>query len=124
MGNRPADRISSCQETGESFEENAIQKATYSSRHAAGLLFAEDSGLEVDALAGAPGVRSARFAGEGASDEDDNRLLMEKLRGVGDRSARYVCDCASGRGPGAADISRRNSGRDCRRAARDEWLRL
>src|SRR5262245_38468600 len=83
--------ISSCPETGESFEKNAIQKAAYYSPHAPGLLFAEDSGLEVDALGGAPGVRSARFAGESASDLDNNRLLIERLRGVSDRSARYCC---------------------------------
>ena len=90
--------IPPCEETGESFEENAIQKARYYSRHAAGLLFVEDSGLEVNALGGAPGVRSARFAGEGASDEENNRLLMEKLRGVGDRSARYGCAIALAEG--------------------------
>ena len=86
--------IPPCEETGETFEENAIQKAAYYSRYAAGLLFAEDSGLEVRALGGAPGVRSARFAGEGASDEENNRLLMEKLRGVRERSARYCCAIA------------------------------
>jgi XTP/dITP diphosphohydrolase len=47
--------------------------------------------LEVNALGGAPGVRSARFAGDGTSDADNNRFLIEKLRGVSDRSARYVC---------------------------------
>ena len=87
----PVAGIPACEETGDSFEENAVQKAIYYSRHAPGLLFAEDSGLEVDALQGAPGVRSARFAGEGADDEDNNRALMEKLRGISDRSARYVC---------------------------------
>jgi XTP/dITP diphosphohydrolase len=87
----PLAGIPPCEETGDTFEENAAQKAVYYSRHAPGLLFAEDSGLEVDALGGAPGVRSARFAGEGASDGDNNRALMEKLRGVQDRSARYVC---------------------------------
>jgi XTP/dITP diphosphohydrolase len=86
--------IRPCEETGATFEENAMQKAVYYSRHAPGLLFAEDSGLEVDALGGAPGVRSARFAGEGTSDGDNNRLLIEKLRGVNDRSARYVCAIA------------------------------
>jgi XTP/dITP diphosphohydrolase len=90
----PLTGIPPCEETGETFEENARQKAIYYSRHAPGLLFAEDSGLEVDALGGAPGVRSARFAGENASDEDNNRLLIEKLRGVGNRSARYVCAIA------------------------------
>ena len=87
----PLTGIPACEETGDSFEENAVQKAIYYSRHAPGLLFAEDSGLEVDALGGAPGVRSARFAGVSASDADNNRLLIEKLRGVSDRSARYVC---------------------------------
>jgi XTP/dITP diphosphohydrolase len=90
----PLTGILPCEENGETFEENAVEKAIYYSRHATRLLFAEDSGLEVDALGGAPGVRSARFAGEGASDADNNRLLIEKLRGVGDRSARYVCAIA------------------------------
>ena len=90
----PMTGVAPCEETGETFEENAIQKAVYYSRHAPGLLFAEDSGLEVDALGGAPGVRSARFAGEGATDVDNNRLLIEKLRGVGNRRARYVCAIA------------------------------
>jgi XTP/dITP diphosphohydrolase len=87
----PLTGIPPCEETGGTFEENAIQKAVYYSRHAPGLLFADDSGLEVDALGGAPGVRSASFAGEGSGDADNNRALIEKLRGVSDRSARYVC---------------------------------
>jgi len=87
----PLAGIPPCEETGDSFEENAVRKAIYYSRHAPELLFAEDSGLEVDALGGAPGVLSARFAGDGASDADNNRALIEKLRGVGDRSARFVC---------------------------------
>lgn len=87
----PLAGIPPCEETGATFEENAIEKAVYYSRHAPGLLFAEDSGLEVDALGGAPGVRSARFAGEDSSDEENNRLLIEKLRGGADRSARYIC---------------------------------
>ncbi len=86
----PLAGIPPCEETGDTFEENAVLKAVYYSRHALGFLFAEDSGLEVDALGGAPGVRSARFAGEGASDSDNNRALVEKLRDVSDRSARYV----------------------------------
>ena len=76
-------------ENGSTFEENAIQKATYYGRHAEGLLFAEDSGLEVTALGNLPGVRSARFAGEGATDEANNRLLLQKLQGRTDRQARY-----------------------------------
>jgi len=82
-------RIPACEEGGATFEENAVLKATYYGRHVTGLLFAEDSGLEVDALGGEPGVRSARFSGEG--DEANNRLLVEKLRGAADWTARYVC---------------------------------
>ena len=81
-------------ETGRHFEENAIQKALYYSAHAPRLLFAEDSGIEVDALGGEPGVRSARFAGEGATDARNNELLLERLRNAKDRGARYVCVAA------------------------------
>jgi XTP/dITP diphosphohydrolase len=88
------EELTRIEETGESFLANAIQKAVYYSAHAPGLLFADDSGLEVDALGGAPGVRSARFAGRFASDEANNRLLLEKLRGVSDRTARFVCAIA------------------------------
>jgi len=80
-----------CEETGATFEANAILKAMYYGPHAPGLLFADDSGLEVDALGGAPGVYSARFAGGGASDEANNRLLLERLRGERRRTARFVC---------------------------------
>jgi XTP/dITP diphosphohydrolase len=77
------------EETGATFAENAALKAAYYGRHVRGLLFAEDSGLEVDALGGDPGVRSARFSGAG--DEANNRLLIEKLNGIAERGARYVC---------------------------------
>ena len=80
-----------CDETGITFEENAILKALYYSKHCDGYLFAEDSGLEVDALGSEPGVYSARFAGAGATDEANNRLVLERLRGVADRTARFVC---------------------------------
>jgi XTP/dITP diphosphohydrolase len=90
----PLTGVPRCEETGSTFEANAVEKAVYYSPHAPGLLFAEDSGLEVDALGGAPGVRSSRFAGEHATDDENNRLLLEKLRGVRDRSARYVCAVA------------------------------
>ena len=83
--------IPACDETGATFEENAIQKATYYSTHAPGPLFADDSGLEVRALGGAPGVVSARFAGEGATDVANNHLLLEKLSGIADRTAQFVC---------------------------------
>ena len=79
-----------CEETGITFEENAIQKALYYSKHCDGYLFAEDSGLEVDALHGQPGVYSARFAGPGATDEANNRLLLDRMRGIPNRTARFV----------------------------------
>jgi XTP/dITP diphosphohydrolase len=80
-----------CIEDGVTFEENALLKARHYSPHAAGLLFADDSGLEVDALGGAPGVYSARFSGPQASDAANNRLLLEKLAAVESRAARFVC---------------------------------
>lgn len=81
-------------EDGATFEENAIRKALHYSPHTAGLLFADDSGLEVEALGGAPGVYSARFSGPHATDDSNNRLLLEKLCGVANRNARFVCAIA------------------------------
>jgi XTP/dITP diphosphohydrolase len=83
--------IPPCEETGATFQHNAVQKARYYSLHAPWPLFVDDSGLEVRALGGAPGVLSARFAGDGATDQANNRLLLERLNGVEDRSARFVC---------------------------------
>jgi XTP/dITP diphosphohydrolase len=83
--------ISPCEETGATFEENAIQKALYYSKHCVGPLFTDDSGLEVDALRGEPGVYSARYAGPDATDEANNRLLLALMRGVLERTARFVC---------------------------------
>ena len=83
--------IEPCEETGATFEENAVQKALYYSKHCDGWLFVDDSGLEVDALGGAPGVYSARYAGSGATDEANNRLLLDRMRGVSERTARFVC---------------------------------
>lgn len=86
-------RIDGIAETGHSFEDNALLKA----RHAAALAglpaLADDSGLEVDALGGRPGVWSARFAGPQASDEDNNRQLLRALaeRPGAPRTARYRC---------------------------------
>ena len=80
-----------CEETGNTFEENAIQKALYYSKHASQFLFVDDSGLEVDALGGEPGVYSARFAGPNATDAANNQLLLDRMRGVSDRIARFVC---------------------------------
>ncbi len=83
--------ISPCEERGLSFEANAVQKALHYSSFTPGPLFADDSGLEVDALGGAPGIYSARFSGPDAADESNNRLLLEKLRGVKERTGRFVC---------------------------------
>ncbi len=78
-------------ETGTTFVENAIIKARHAARHCGLPALADDSGIEVDALDGAPGVYSARFAGPGASDADNNALLIEKLRNLppAERSARF-----------------------------------
>ena len=83
--------VAAPEETGDTFEANAAEKAIAYGQHVAGYLFADDSGLEVDALGGDPGVRSARYAGEHASDEDNNALLLERLRGETNRTARFVC---------------------------------
>jgi len=79
------------EETGATFAANAVEKAIAYGQHVSGYLFADDSGLEVDALGGEPGVRSARYAGEHATDEANNALLLARLRGVENRSARFVC---------------------------------
>jgi len=87
-------RIPPCVEDGDTFEQNAVIKARHYAPYASGLLFADDSGLEVDALGGAPGVHSARFSGPHSTDEANNLLLLEKLRGVANRTARFVCAIA------------------------------
>jgi len=86
--------IAPCVEDGRTFEDNAVIKALHYGRHTTGLIFADDSGLEVDALGGAPGVWSARYSGPSATDESNNRLLLENLRGVSNRAARFVCAIA------------------------------
>jgi len=83
--------IPECLEDGATFRENAVKKALHYSRYAPGPVFVDDSGLAVDALDGAPGVYSARFAGEQATDEENNRLVLEKMRGIRERTARFVC---------------------------------
>jgi XTP/dITP diphosphohydrolase len=85
--------ISPAEETGDSFAANALLKARHAARHSGLPALADDSGIEVDALGGRPGVHSARYAGPGATDEDNNRLLLRELAGVPDarRTARYRC---------------------------------
>lgn len=78
-------------ETGSTIEENSLQKVNYI-RERTGLdCFADDTGLEVDALDGAPGVYSARYAGPGCTYDDNNNKLLDALEGVQDRSARFRC---------------------------------
>jgi XTP/dITP diphosphohydrolase len=86
------------EETGATFEENARLKAVYYSGFAPGPVFADDSGLEVDALGGEPGVYSARYAGPHADDAANNGLLLERLGDRPDRSARFVCVIALAEG--------------------------
>lgn len=81
------------EETGLSFVENALLKARAAAAHSGLPAIADDSGLEVDALQGRPGIYSARFAGPGASDADNNRKLLSLLTDVPEsaRSARFRC---------------------------------
>ena len=84
------------EETGETFAENATAKAVHASRETGLAALADDSGLLVDALGGRPGIRSARFAGERATHEENNRKLLGLLSGVPreQRTARFVCVAA------------------------------
>ena len=86
-------------ETGVTFLENATIKALAVARHFGGdlLVLADDSGLEVDALGGAPGVRSARFAGAGAGDRENTALLLARLGDTTERTARFRCAIAIAR---------------------------
>ncbi len=80
-------------ETGDTFEENATLKAVAVSRLNGGWVIADDSGLEVDALGGAPGVYSARYSGNEATDSRNNALLLKNLQNVREkeRTARFRC---------------------------------
>jgi XTP/dITP diphosphohydrolase len=78
-------------ETGSEFRENARIKAQYGFELTGLPALADDSGLEVDALQGAPGVHSARYAGEGAGDAANNIKLLQALEGSGNRRARFRC---------------------------------
>jgi XTP/dITP diphosphohydrolase len=78
-------------ETGESFAENALIKARAAHQVSHGPAIADDSGIAAAALGGRPGVRSARFAGEGASDEENLSTLLRELETAEDRRVAYVC---------------------------------
>ena len=86
---RPLEEV---EETGATFRENAIKKAMETAQSTGCCALSDDSGLAVDALGGQPGVHSARFAGEEATDEENNRLLVQRLQEVAreERTARFV----------------------------------
>src|SRR3970282_1341532 len=86
-------KVPDAEETGSRFVENALLKARNASRHSGLPAIADDSGIEVDHLHGAPGIYSARYAGLGASDEQNVKKLLADLKGVPDaaRTARFQC---------------------------------
>jgi len=100
VGPRELGILDAPEETGTSFLENARLKALHYAGVSGLLTVADDSGLSVDALGGAPGLYSSRFGGECASDLDRNRLLLEKLRGVPPegRGARFTSAVVAARG--------------------------
>jgi XTP/dITP diphosphohydrolase len=83
--------ISPPDETGNTFEENAAEKAAYYSRYSDEFVLADDSGLVVPALGDAPGIYSSRYAGPGATSADNNALLLRNLSAIENRSAYFVC---------------------------------
>jgi XTP/dITP diphosphohydrolase len=94
--------ITAVSETGASFAANALLKAAHAAAQSGLAALADDSGLEVDVLNGRPGIHSARYAGEQADDEANNRLLIHELRAMTDatkRTARYRCVLTLVRGP-------------------------
>lgn len=78
-------------EDGKTFEENAYKKAHGTAKATGMPALADDSGLVVTALGGAPGVRSARYAGENATDEENNRKLLREMNGINNREAAFEC---------------------------------
>jgi XTP/dITP diphosphohydrolase len=85
--------IPGIEEDGKSFNENALKKARFYSKYFGKLAIADDSGLEVDSLKGLPGIYSARYAGEGASDQERNQKLLGEMKGIpiSKRGARFKC---------------------------------
>jgi len=86
--------FSDVRETGTTFLENAVLKAQAIGRETGLAVLSEDAGLEVTALGGAPGVYSARFAGEPSDTDRNNQLLLQKMEGESDRRARFVAVAA------------------------------
>ena len=93
--------VAAPEESGSTFAENALLKARHAAHLAAAAAVADDSGLEVDALGGAPGIYSARYAGAAADDAANNAKLRAALQGLGlnERRARYRCALAFVHGP-------------------------
>jgi XTP/dITP diphosphohydrolase len=81
-------------EDGATFEENALQKARWYAEASGEWTLADDSGLEVAALNGAPGVYTRRYAGPNATDVENHEKLLATMRGIADRAARFVCTMA------------------------------
>lgn len=81
-------------EDGNTFRENALKKARSISEFTQKLVLADDSGLEVEALGGRPGIFSSRYAGEGARDKDNIDKLLRELSGLSNRKGRFVCSIA------------------------------
>ncbi len=88
------DKIPSIEETGSTFRENAFIKANAVSELLGVDTIADDSGLSVDALDGAPGIFSARYSGRDANDENNNNKLLSALNGIENRQARFICSIA------------------------------
>ncbi len=99
-------QIAAPEETGTTFEANAAAKAVYYSTYTSELVFADDSGLEIDALNKAPGVYSARYAGEGATDAANNQRVLALLGDETNRAARFVCVIALARAGKVLNIFR------------------
>jgi XTP/dITP diphosphohydrolase len=91
-------------ETGSTFAENALMKAAAAAAATGRAALADDSGIVVDALAGAPGIYSARYAGPGATDEQNLAKLLAELEGQADRRAAYVCALALAGPTGAHEV--------------------
>ncbi|MCP4114797.1 MAG: XTP/dITP diphosphatase [Desulfobacteraceae bacterium] len=83
--------IPEVEEDGETFDDNAYKKAAFAARVLGYPAISDDSGLEVEALGGKPGVRSARFAGENATDQENSDKLMQEMKGKSNRAAAFKC---------------------------------
>ena len=99
--------LESPEETGATFVDNALLKARFAHARTGLLSIADDSGIAIDALNGAPGVHSARFAGPDATDQQNNALMLARLDGLppAERGARYVCAAVAVLGDGVELIA-------------------